>query len=94
MSQTTRMTILRKRAITISSQMTSPGIFEVFVVFEHPDGRTLGASISRMYQDMEADLVVFDAEIFQGNGGRTWYPHVPYVERKEASAPIPGTWHY
>lgn len=78
----------------MSSQIATPGIFEVFVVFEHYDGRHLGASISRMYQDMEADLVVFDAEIYKGEGGHTWYPQVPYAERKEGVAPTPGTWHY
>lgn len=75
------------------SNLASPAIFEVFVVFEHPDGRTLGASIARMHKDMEADLVVFDADI-QNTGGSITHRRVPYVERKEGEGRVPGSWHY
>ena len=79
------------------SHIASPAIFEVFVVFEHPDGRTLGASIARMHQDMVAELVVFegatDDEALQKGGSRLW-ANVAYRERKEGETPVPGTWHY
>lgn len=76
----------------MSSQIATPGIFEVFVVYEAADGRTLGASVARMRQDMIADLVVFV-------GGPDTAPSitvygVAYSERKEGEKPIPGTWHY
>ena len=73
------------------SNIASPGIFKVFVVFEHPDGRTLGASVARMHQDLVADLVVFDGVT---PDGATRYDDVAYRERKEGEAPTPGTWHY
>ena len=79
------------------SNLASPGIFAVFVVFEHPDGRTLGAAVARMYQDMEADLVVFVGETkfdFENQGGKCTYLNVAYRERKEGEPPTAGTWHY
>lgn len=84
----------------MSSQITTPGIFGVFVVFEHPDGRALGASIAEMHPDMVADLVVFQGDKYPMNapefetGGTAVYHRVAYVERKEGEAPTPGTWHY
>lgn len=83
------------------SNLASPAIFEVFVVFEHPDGRTLGASIARMHPDMIADLVVFEGDTPEGYRG-TMYTlsgtrkvnGVAYSERKEGEKPTPGTWHY
>ena len=75
----------------MSSQIATPGIFEVFVVFEHPDGRTLGASICGMHKDLQADLVVFDGVTPEG---ATRYDDVSYAERTEGSKPIPRTWHY
>ena len=82
------------------SNIASPAIFEVFVVFEHPDGRTLGASVARMHPDMVADLVVFQGDKYPMNapeletGGTAVYHRVAYRERKEGEAPTPGTWHY
>lgn len=77
------------------SNIASPAIFEVFVVFEHPDGRTLGASIARMYTNMMADLVVFEGTLDGARaGGSSTYTGVAYVERKEGEAPTAGTWHY
>lgn len=80
----------------MSSSIRSPGIFAVLVVFEHPDGRTLGASIARMHPDMVADLVVFEGEQSDKceSGGTITVNGVPYVERKEGEAPTPGAWHY
>ena len=69
------------------SNIASPGIFKVFVVFEHPDGRALGAAVVDMWKDLTADLVVFD-------GVTTRHDGVAYSERKEGEAPTPGTWHY
>ena len=77
------------------SNLASPAIFEVFVVFEHPDGRTLGAAICRMYPDMMVDLVVFEGTLDGARaGGSSTYIGVHYRERKEGEAPTPGTWHY
>ena len=73
------------------SNIASPGIFKVFVVFEHPDGRALGAAVVDMWKDLTADLVVFDGVTPDGS---TRYDHVAYSERKEGEAPTPGTWHY
>ena len=73
------------------SNIASPGIFKVFVVFEHPDGRALGAAVVDMRKDLVADLVVFDGVTPDGS---TRYDHVAYSERKEGEPPNPGTWHY
>ena len=79
------------------SNLASPAIFEGFVVFEHPDGRTLGASIARMHKDLVADLVVFEGDTaisqWDTGGTRRWL-NIPYVERKEGDAPVPQSWHY
>ena len=64
-----------------------------FVVFIHPDGRTLGAGIAELHSDMVADLVVLEGENAPFGGTRL-FVGVPYVARKEGSPPTRGSWHY
>ena len=63
------------------------------MIFIHPDGRTLGASIAELHSDMIADLVVMEGEQAPFGGTRL-FVGVPYVARKEGSPPTRGSWHY